>query len=363
DGGAHHCVTRPATETVCGAMKANRQAMATLHSRGAIARRPPPRPRDVVERPRLHALLDQARSTPLTLVAAPAGFGKTTLLLSWVAAQPDVNVAWLSGDAVDDGPGYWTQVLESLAGEGAPAASDTPFDSVVGILEGSAEPIVLVVDDFHHVRSKAVLGPLAQLVRHPPPNAHVVLASRRDPKLPLHRLRLAGQLTEIRAKDLAFAPDEASAFFSAAGLELRPELVSTLLSRTEGWAAALRFAAISLRSQRKAESFVLSLARTEQAVADYLVAEVLGSQPPRILDFMLATSICDRVDGALADDLTGRTDGARILSGLERDNVFLEREPDGRWYRYHSLFAALLRVEAERMEASRFRELHRRAAH
>jgi LuxR family transcriptional regulator, maltose regulon positive regulatory protein len=343
-------------------VKANRQATATLQSRGAIARRPPPRPRDVVERPRLHALLDEALSTPLTLVAAPAGFGKTTLLLSWVAAQPDTNVAWLSGDAVDDGPGFWTQVLESLVGEDSPA-SDAPFDSVVGILEQSAEPIVLVVDDFHHVRSKAALEPLAQLVSHPPSNAHIVLATRRDPKLPLHRLRLAGQLTEVRAKDLAFAPDEASAFFTAAGLELRPELVGTLLSRTEGWAAALRFAAISLRNRGKAESFVLSLARTEQAVADYLVAEVLGSQPPRIRDFLLSTSICDRVDGALADDLTGRTDGARTLAGLEHDNVFLELEPDGRWYRYHSLFAALLRVEAERMETSRFRELHSRAAH
>jgi LuxR family maltose regulon positive regulatory protein len=234
-------------------MKADRQAMATLNSGGAIARRAPPRPRDVVERPRLHALLDEARSAPLTLVAAPAGFGKTTLLLSWAAAQPETNVAWLSGDAVDDGPGFWTQVLESLGGENTPAA-ETPFDSVVRVLEASSEAIIVVVDDFHHVRSKAVLEPLSQLVSHAPPNAHVVLASRRDPKLPLHRLRLAGQLTELRAKDLAFAPDEASAFFEAAGLDLRPELVGTLLNRTEGWAAALRFAAISLRKRRKAES-------------------------------------------------------------------------------------------------------------
>jgi LuxR family maltose regulon positive regulatory protein len=335
--------------------------MAPPHSRGAIARRPPPRPRGVVERPRLLSLLDETLSTPLTLVAAPAGFGKTTLLLSWAAAHPDSNVAWLSGDAVDDGPAFWTQVLESLGVEGTP--SEPPFDSVLRVLEASTEPIVLVIDDFHHVRSTAVLRPLGQLAAHPPPNAHVVLATRRDPKLPLHRLRLAGQLTEVRAKDLAFAPDEASAFFEAAGLELLPELVGALLTRTEGWAAALRFAAISLRKRRKAESFVLSLARTEQAVADYLVAEVLGAQPPRVRDFLLATSICDRVDGALADDLTGRRDGARTLASLERDSVFLELEPDGRWYRYHSLFAALLRAEAERMEAPRLLELHSRAAH
>jgi LuxR family maltose regulon positive regulatory protein len=343
------------------AMKADRQAGASQHTGGKIARSVPPRPRDVVERPRLQSVLDQALETPLTLVAAPAGFGKTTLMLSWAATLRDVNVAWFNGDALDDGPAFWTQVLETVGGEHTPS-SESAFESVARALEDAPEPFVLVVDDFHHVRSKAVLGPLAQLVTHPPSNTHLVLATRRDPELPLHRLRLAGQLTELRAKDLAFAPDEASAFFATAGLDLRPELVGALLTRTEGWAAALRFAAISLRAHRRAESFVLALARTEQAVADYLVAEVLGSQPPRIRDFLLRTSICDRVDGDLADDLTGRTDGARTLAKLERDNVFLELEPNGRWYRYHSLFSALLRAEVQRMQASRFKELHRRAA-
>jgi LuxR family maltose regulon positive regulatory protein len=341
-------------------MKADRQAV-TPRSRGVVVRRAPPRPRHVVERPRLHAALDEALSTPLTLVAAPAGFGKTTLLLSWISRLEGTNVAWLSGDEVDDGPGFWARVLEAL-GADEPSESDAPFDSVARVLEESAEPVIVVVDDFHHVRSKAVLGPLARLVSHPPPSLHLVLATRRDPELPLHRLRLAGQLTELRAKDLAFAPDEAGAFFETAGLDLRPELVGTLLHRTEGWAAALRFAAISLRSRRKAESFVLALARTEQAIAEYLVTEVLGSQPPRMRDFLLRTSLCDRVDGALADELTGRSDGAQTLASLERNNIFLELEPDGRWYRYHSLFAALLRAEAQRMEDSRLRDLHRRAA-
>jgi LuxR family maltose regulon positive regulatory protein len=321
----------------------------------------PPSPRDVVERPRLRKLLDEAVNTPLTLVAAPAGFGKTTLLLSWAAGLKDVDVAWLSGDAVDDGPAFWAQALEALGGEHAPG-SESAFESVTRLFDEATRPVVLVVDDFHHLRSRAVLGPLAQLLTHLPAEAHVVLASRRDPKLPLHRLRLAGQLTELRARDLAFAPDEAIAFFSTAGLELRPELVDALLTRTEGWAAALRFAAISLRTNRQAESFVLAFARTEQAVADYLVAEVLGSQPARIREFLLYTSICDRVDGSLADDLTGGTDGARTLAKLERDNVFLELEPNGRWYRYHSLFSELLRAEIQHIEAARFSELHRRAA-
>jgi LuxR family transcriptional regulator, maltose regulon positive regulatory protein len=328
---------------------------------GALAQRVPPSPRDVVERPRLRKLLDEAVNTPLTLVAAPAGFGKTTLLLSWAAGLEDVEVAWLSGDAVDDGPAFWAQALEALGGEHAPG-SESAFESVTRLFDEATRPVVLVVDDFHHLRSRAVLGPLAQLLTHLPAEAHVVLASRRDPKLPLHRLRLAGQLTELRARDLAFAADEATAFFSTAGLELRPELVDALLTRTEGWAAALRFAAISLRTNPQAESFVLSFARTEQAVADYLVAEVLGSQPARIREFLLYTSICDRVDGSLADDLTGGTDGARTLAKLERDNVFLELEPNGRWYRYHSLFSELLRAEIQHIEAARFSELHRRAA-
>ena len=344
-------------------MEEDRRAVGLLGADGAPALRVPPLPRDVVRRPRLHRLLDESLNTPLTLIAAPAGFGKTTLLGSWATARRDVTVAWISCDAVADGPGFWLQLLE-LTGGGFPATGlDTAVDAVLERLAELRRPVVVLVDDFHLVRSKHVLGPLARLLAHPPPNVHVVLASRRDPDLPLHRLRLAGQLTELRAKELAFTPAEAAEFFVTAGLDLRPELVGTLLDRTEGWAAALRFAALSLRTERRAESFVLALARTEQAVAEYLVAEVLGAQPPRVREFLLYTSICDRLDGALADDLTGRTDGARTLSALERDNVFLELDPDGRWYRYHTLFAGLLRAEAQRTHGARLPELHRRAAH
>ena len=314
----------------------------------------------MVARPRLQSRLDGALETPLTLVAAPAGFGKTTLLLAW-AAEQDATVAWLSADLLDDGPSFWSEVLDVLGGS-LEAPSEPAFDAVVRRFSESTEPLVLLVDDFHRLRSRAVLGPLGQLVAHAPPHAHVVLAARRDPALPLHRFRLAGHLTELRAKDLAFDAEEATAFFDAAGLELRTELVDTLLARTEGWAAALRFAALSLHARVEAESFVLALARTDQAVSDYLVSEVLGAQTRRVREFLLTTSICERIDGPLADELTGRTDGARTLAALEHDNVFIELAPDGRWYRYHGLFAELLRAELDRTEPCRVRGLHRRAA-
>ena len=220
-------------------MEEDRRAVGLLGADGAPALRVPPLPRDVVRRPRLHRLLDESLNTPLTLIAAPAGFGKTTLLGSWAGSRTDITAAWISCDAVDDGPGFWTQLLELVGGESPATRPDSPFDAVFSRLPDLPRPLVVLVDDFHLVRSKHVLGPLARLLAHPPPNVHVVLASRRDPGLPLHRLRLAGRLTELRAKDLAFTSDEAATFFVTAGLDLRPELVSTLLDRTEGWAAAL----------------------------------------------------------------------------------------------------------------------------
>ena len=334
-----------------------------LGADGAPALRVPPLPRDVVRRPRLHRLLDESLNTPLTLIAAPAGFGKTTLLGSWATTRPDVTVAWISCDAVADGPGFWLQLLELTGGGFQATGPDTAVDAALERLAELHRPVVVLVDDFHLVRSKHVLGPLARLLAHPPPNVHVVLASRRDPDLPLHRLRLAGQLTELRAKELAFTPAERPSSSSQRGSTCGRSSSVHCSTGPRAGAAALRFAALSLRTERRAESFVLALARTEQAVAEYLVAEVLGAQPPRVREFLLYTSICDRLDGALADDLTGKTDGARTLSALERDNVFLELDPDGRWYRYHTLFAGLLRAEAQRTHGARLPELHRRAAH
>jgi LuxR family maltose regulon positive regulatory protein len=318
----------------------------------------PAGPRGVVARPRLAARLDEALAAPLTLIAAPAGFGKTTLLLAWAADRSE-RLVWLSGDLVEDGPSFWSSLLDALGGS---ATSEPAFDAVVRTLEDASEPVLVLVDDFHLIRSRAVLGPLAKLVANPPGQAHFVVATRRDPALPLHRLRLAGHLVELRARDLAFNLSEAEAFFSAAGVELTDELVDLLLARTEGWAAALRFAEISLRANSERESFVRALARTEHAISEYLVAEVLGAQSPARRDFLLCTSICERFDGPLADELTGGGDGERMLAALERDHVFVELDGDGRWYRYHRVFAKLLRAELQRSEPRRVRELHRRAA-
>lgn len=318
----------------------------------------PAGPRGAVERPRLAARLDDALDAPLTLLAAPAGFGKTTLLLGWAAGRPE-RLVWLSGDVVDDGPPFWSALLDALGGV---STSEPAFDAVVRALEDAPEPVLVLVDDFHRIRSRSVLGPLAKLVANPPPQLHFVVATRRDPDLPLHRLRLAGHLVELRARDLAFNLAEAGTFFASAGVDLSDELVGLLLDRTEGWAAALRFAEISLRAHREQESFVRALARTEQAVSEYLVAEVLGAQSPTRREFLLSTSICERFDAGLADELTGGVDGDRMLAALERDHVFLELDGGGRWYRYHRVFAKLLRAELQRSEPRRVWELHRRAA-
>ena len=321
--------------------------------------------RDAIERRRLHALLDAATERPLTLVSAPAGFGKTTLLATWAASRRE-RPAWLSADEIEDGPGFWTaaaRALDLAAGTSRGSIPDEPaLDVVERIAARSTRRLVLVVDDFHLCRSKAVLEPLARLATRAPANLNVVLGCRRDPALALHRLRLAGHVTELRARDLAFDLEEAVAFISGAGLDLELELVEALLERTEGWAAALRFAVISLRASREAKPFVLALSRTQRALSDYLVAEVLASQPPRMRDFLLRTSICDRIDAALADELTGRRDSAKVLDALERDNVLLELEPDGRWYRYHPLFAEHLRAEGERKLGGELAGLHLGAA-
>jgi LuxR family maltose regulon positive regulatory protein len=190
----------------------------------------------------------------------------------------------------------------------------------------------------------------------------VVVAARQDPDLELHRFRLDGDLTEIRARDLAFTEEEAAALFATAGVELEAEHVSALVERTEGWAAALRFAALSVRERDDVASFVTAFEQSEHAVSDYLVREVLVSLPPHERDFLLRTSICDRICGPLADALTGRSDGARTLAALERENLFLEPLPAGAWYRYHRLFAELLRAEARYELGDALASVHGEAA-
>jgi len=262
---------------------------------------------------------------------------------------------------------FWSVVAGSLVGAtDAPPPPDDANEAalvatLVAALDGD-EPLLLVIDDFQAVAGEAVLRPLTRLLRHAPSQLRVVLATRRDPDLELHRLRLEGVLREIRARELAFTEEEAGELFVDAGCMLDGGQLSSLVERTEGWAAALRFAALSLAERTDVDVFVDAFERSELAVGDYLVREVLDGQTEAMRSFLLRTSVCDRLCGPLADAITGRTDGDRILLSLQHENVFLERERSGGWFRYHPLFVELLRTEAFHDLAGELPAVHEAAA-
>jgi LuxR family maltose regulon positive regulatory protein len=338
---------------------------------------PVPRWRPVA-RPRLLGLLDEGTSGPLTLLAAPAGYGKTLLLTSWATeAHPPGPVAWVRvGPGDHQPPQFWAHVLAALRGAGtAPPdgrlAGLHPQDEVgdaflhalvAGLFELPA-PAVLILDDLHEASGLAVAGQLRFLLRHAPSQLRLVVATRADPPLALHRLRVAGQLTEVREADLAFTLEEAGALLADHGVALSADELETLWRRTEGWAAGLRLAALSMRGQAQPGRFVDDLAGDDRAIAGYLVEEVLAAQPPELRAFLLRTAVADRLSGGLADALTGGSDGARVLARLEREHVFTSATgPNRTWYRYHPLFAELLRAELGYEHAAELPDLHRRAA-
>ncbi len=318
-----------------------------------------PRPRrGTVPRPRLLDRLEGGAR--LTLVSAPAGFGKTTLLASWLTgAGRDRQVAWLSLDASDDDPvTFWTGVVTALqaavphVGErplqllhAVPPATDAALTALVNELAQLPGEVWLVLDDHHHVEHPAVAAGLTFLVDHLPPPVHLVLSTRVDPDLPLARWRAAGELVEVRAADLRFSTDESAAYLEASGLRLGVEQAGALAERTEGWAAALQLAAISLQGRTDVAGFIAGFAGDDRYVFDYLVEEVLAHQPPRVRDFLLGTAVLDRLTGALCDAVTGRDDAGTMLPALERANLFLVALDDRReWFRYHQLFADVLRA-------------------
>jgi LuxR family transcriptional regulator, maltose regulon positive regulatory protein len=323
-----------------------------------------------VHRLRVHALIDAGVRGRLTLISAPPGAGKTSALVSWLESlHGHDRVAWLSLGELDDNPlVFWDRVAKAVAdarGEPAPVADATEAAALVASLFAALEddePLLLVLDDFDVIRSQDVLGPFARLLVVAPDQLRVVIACRSDPDLELHRLRLYGELTEIRAKELAFTQAEAEAFFAAAGISLRPEHVETFVRRAEGWAAGLQFAALSLAEDADAGTFVDRFDDSERAVSDYLVHEVLDRQDEATRDFLLKTAVCRRVSGALADAITGGSDGEHRLADLERRNVFIEREQGTPWYRYHGLFAELLRAEATYRLGDGVKSVHRDAA-
>ena len=300
--------------------------------------------RGLVPRPRLSERLDRGTASKLTLVSAPAGFGKTTLLTEWLAAGPATPaderlVAWLSLDRADNDPAsFWTYVIAALravasgVGESAlallqapqPPPIETVLTALLNDLGATAVDIVLVLDDYHVIDASDVQDGMAFLLDHLPPWLHVVIASRADPALPLAGLRARGELAEIRAAKLRFTPDEAAAYLNGMmGLQLTARDVAVLEARTEGWIAALQLAALSMQGRDDVAGFIAGFAGDDRHVVDYLAEEVLQRQPEQVQHFLLQTSILDRLSGPLCDAVTGQSGGKAMLAALERGNLFL----------------------------------------
>jgi LuxR family maltose regulon positive regulatory protein len=340
----------------------------------------PRRRHSVVSRPRLSAQLERGDEAALTLVSAPAGFGKTSVLADWLTsggAAGQRSVAWLSLDSRDSDPAvFWTYVVAALqtvvpdVGAGALAllqSPQTPAEASLALLVNdlAAVPrdVVLVLDDYHLIDSPDVQEGMEFLLEHLPAQVHVVIASRADPPLPLARLRSRGELVELRAADLRFTPEEAAAYLTeVVGLALTADDVAALESRTEGWIAALQLAALSMQGRADVRGFIAGFAGDDRYIVDYLVEEVLQRQPERIRTFLLETSILSRLSAPLCDAVTGRDDGRVMLEALDRGNLFLVAL-DGRrqWYRYHHLFSDVLHAHLLDEQPDAVADLHRRA--
>jgi LuxR family transcriptional regulator, maltose regulon positive regulatory protein len=341
---------------------------------------PPRTPARLVSRPRLFTLLDAGTRQLLTVLSGPAGAGKTTLLTSWCsAAQPPGPVAWLSLDPGDDEPArFWTYLQAALCRSGAvpadstlrslaprPGLDETFLSLLVSGLADLPTPVVLVLDDLQDISDPAVFRGLKFLLRHAPEQLRLVLSTRVDPPLPLHRLLVSGQLSQVRSADLVFTVAEVAELL--AEYEFQPGLdehdAALLQARTEGWAVGLRLAALSLQGEPDPHRFVAEFAGDDRSVADYLVGEVLDRQPEELRRFLLQTCIVEELSGDLADALTGGHDGEWTLARLERANAFVAAlGPRRGAYRYHQLFAGLLRCELRRQAPDQVAGLHRRAA-
>jgi LuxR family maltose regulon positive regulatory protein len=337
---------------------------------------PPPQPR-VVLRPRLIEQLNESLHRKLTLISAPAGFGKTTLLSEWVAGcqRP---AAWLSLDEADNDPtrflAYLVAALQTIApniGEsvlGVLQSPQPPTETILTALLNEITTIeddfVLVLDDYHVIDARPVDDALTFVLEHLPLRMHLVIATREDPNLPLARLRARGQLSELRAADLRFTTSEAAEFLKGVmGLNLSPEDIAALETRTEGWIAGLQLAALSMRGREDVPSFIRAFAGDNRYIVDYLVEEVLQRQPERIRSFLLQTSILERLSGPLCDAVTGQEDGRGMLEALERGNFFVVPLDDKRhWYRYHHLFADVLYAHLMQEQPAQIPTLHRRAS-
>jgi LuxR family maltose regulon positive regulatory protein len=338
----------------------------------------------LVPRPHLVKKLDAGLDGRLTLVSAPAGFGKTMLVSEWArgCGQP---VAWFSIDKNDNDPlQFWSYfiaalrtipiLMESAVGEAAQTALESTqspsIESLLSILINEIadvpDPFVLVLDDYHEIEVSSIHEQLAFLLQHQPPQMHLIIASRSDPPLNLSRLRGRGQLAELRTEDLRFRPNETAVFLNEVmGLHLSADDIAALEARTEGWIVGLQMAALSMRGRddEHVADFVTSFTGSHRYVLDYLSDEVLSRQPEQIQTFLLQTALLGRLSGPLCDAVTKQGNGQEVLQRLDTANLFLVRlDDERRWYRYHHLFADLLRSRLERSQPDLAPILHLRAS-
>ena len=372
---------------------------------------PPPRP-DLIPRPRLIERLNGGLHRKLTLVSAPAGFGKTMLVSDWLR-ELDIPAAWISLDESDNDPvrflTYFVAALQAiearqkadtqresvgqqvpvdLIGKGAlnalqspqPPPSEVVLTSLLNEIAALPDRFVLIFDDYHLIESQPIHNILTFLLDHLPPQMHLVIATREDPNLPLARYRGRGQLTELRATDLRFTASEAATFLNQVmGLNLSTEDAAALEARTEGWIAGLQLAALSMQGHQDVTGFIKSFTGSHHFILDYLIEEVLDKQSEGVQTFLLQTAILDRLTGALCDavrfgytetpssslgtTITGQEDGQATLEMLEHANLFIvPLDEERRWYRYHHLFADLLRQRLHQTQPKQLPTLHRRAS-
>jgi LuxR family maltose regulon positive regulatory protein len=335
---------------------------------------------DIVHRRRLLDLLDHGAQSRLTLLSAPAGFGKTTLLVDWLATRKTARLgrAWVSLDQADnEAAAFWAHLIAGVRGAAGELGQDLPTilppdqlpdrNTTVGLLNALAAldgEMQVILDDLHVIENTALYDELTFLIEHLPDNIHLVVSTRADPPLPLARLRARGELTEIRAADLRFRPEEAASYFAdTAHLSLGAGEVEQLEQRTEGWIAALQLAALSMRGRSNVGEFVANFAGSDRYVVDYLVEEVLRDQPEEIRRFLFGTAVLSRFSAELCDAILGGSDSRATIDVLDQQNLFLVALDDRRqWYRYHQLFADVLQAHMPQSERDRLPERHRQAS-
>ena len=317
----------------------------------------------------------------LTLVAAPAGFGKTTLLAEWGAATSAQGrpITWLSLDQSDNDPAFfWAYFIAALqkiqpgVGERAltmlQAPQPSPIKSTLATLMNEINAIgddfALILDDYHVIEAQPIHSAIAFLLDHLPAQMHLIITSRSDPPWPLARLRSRGELTELRIADLRFTPDEVAIFLNQVmGLTITSANVAALEQRTEGWIAGLQLAALSMQGRENTAEFVAAFSGNDRYIMDYLVEEVLQCQPAHVRNFLLQTAMLNRLSGTLCNAVTGQRSSQEILESLERDNLFVVPLDNKRqWYRYHHLFADVLLARAKAIHPERIPILHRHAS-